>query len=300
MTRAAAIAVVATLGLVAGCAGGGSSRSTTTRAPSTSSTEDVPAPSEQSTPPTTVDPTLQSLVLVAADVPGFKEQAGPSPTRDRSTSCDPAAAPAVKAISAAAAAEGATFERGPDGAVQVSSRGISSPDQAEAALTELVDPKLTACLQADLRAIVEKNSGGGAADAFKMTSAKSKVGGVDQTVILAASASMKDNAGVARTVLLDLVFLRSSGTILVVTYTGPSGMASVAERQRIVAVAGRKLAGSASGTSTTLAGGSTTSSTRRSTTTTTRRSTTTTHPASTTSSTKAATTSTTITTSTTA
>jgi len=286
--------VAAAFAVVAACGGGGGKKATTTSTP-TSGFDSTPS-SEASTS-TTVDPALQSLLLVAADLPSFKEPASPSPTGRRSTSCESTTAPAITALLASPGAEGSTFERGTGGAVKVSSSAISAaPEQATAALTELVDPKVQSCLEADLKAAAEKDLPSGSTLTMKLTSAKATVVGVDQTVVLSGIGTVKGDttastsagssttkAG-AKTVRYDLVFLRSAGTVLVLTYTGPSDQATSTERQKIVAIAAKKLAGTgggATGSSTTVAaGGSTT--TRKGATTTTHKGTTTTKKSTTT------------------
>jgi len=274
---AGSLAITVALAVVAGCSGGGGKLSTTTSSPPSS--DESTTSSEPSTTSTSIDPTLQDVLLVAADVTGFKEQTTKTPTRFRSTTCSSTTAPALNAISTAPTVDGAIFERGADAAVKVSSRAIAAPDKAQAALTELLDPKLAQCLQDDLRAILGNDPASGTIDALKMTVTKATLSGVDQTVTLAGVATAKDNNGAAKPFQLDLVFLRSGSTILVVSYSGPSGVASVAERQRIVVAAGRRLSGSPTGPTTTQPAGGSTSSTRR--TSTTRRVTTTTHQAST-------------------
>jgi len=289
----AALVVAAALAVVAGCGGGGGKKSTTTSGPPSSET-----PTSEQTTSTTIDPALQSLLLVAADLPGFKEPTSASPAARRSTSCESTTAPAVTALFAAPSVEGTTFEKGTGGAVKVSSSAISTTaEQGGAGLTELVDPKVQACLSADLKASAEKDLPTGSTVTLKLTSAKATVAGVEQTVLLSGTGTVKGGDTTAstsgpsstsktstttktKTVVYDLVFLRNGGTILVLTYSGPSDQATSAERQRIVATAAKKLAG-ASGTSSTTTGASSTSTsiggttTSHKSTTTTRRTTTT-------------------------
>jgi len=269
----AALVVAAALAAVPGCGGGGGKKSTTTSVPTSLDT-----PTSEQTTSSTIDPALQSLLLVAADLPGFKEPTSAAQAARRSTSCESTTAPAVTALFAAPSVEGTTFEKGTGGAVKVSSSAIgTTAEQAGAGLTELVDPKVQSCLSADLKASAEKDLPTGSTLTLKLTSAKATVTGVDQTVLLSGTGTLKTDttastsdpsstskssttSKTAKTVVYDQVFLRSGGTILVLTYSGPSDQATSVERQRIVATAAKKLASaSGSGTSSTTTGGSSTS-----------------------------------------
>lgn len=280
----ASLAVAAALGLAA-CGGGDNNAGPTTT--TTPSSLEETTTSVATTTSTTIDPTLKELLLVAEDLPGFKEgTASPDDVKLFQT-CDPAEAPAFKVVYDAPSVDGATFVRGTDDAVSVSSSVISMPaDQAEAGLTELLDEKVVACLQKDLQAIIEKDAASGVTVTVKLTPSKATIAGVDQTVLVSGTVTIK--GGTTQTLRADLVFLRSSGTIVVLDYSGPTALATSAERQKIVAVAGRKLAGAAGGTTSTTeaSGASSTSTSRR--TSTTRRSTTSTRSGSSTSSTRRA------------
>lgn len=283
----ASLAVAAALG-VAACGGGDKNADSTTTTPS--SLEETTT-SLVTTTSTTIDPTLKELLLVAEDLPGFKEGTTPPDDVKLFQTCDPAEAPAFKVVYDAPSVDGATFVRGKDDAVSVSSSVISMPaDQAEAGLTELLDEKVVACLQKDLQAVVEKDAASGVTVTVKLTPSKASIPGVDQTVLLSGTVTIKASA--TESLRADLVFLRSSGTIVVLDYGGPMTLTTSAERQKIVAVAGRKLAAAAGGTTSTTeaSGGSSTSTSRR--TSTTRRSTTSTRSGSSTSSTRRTTTTT--------
>lgn len=280
----ASLAVAAALGLAA-CGGGDNNADPTTT--TTPSSLEETTTSVATTTSTTIDPTLKELLLVAEDLPGFKEGTTPPDDVKLFQTCDPTEAPAFKVVYDAPSVDGATFVRGKDDAVSVSSSVISMPaDQAEAGLTELLDEKVVACLQKDLQAIVEKEAASGVTVTVKLTPSKATISGVDQTVLLSGAVTVKGST--TETLRADLVFLRSSGTIVVLDYGGPTTLATSAERQKIVAVAGRKLAGAAGGTTSTTeaSGGSSTSTSRR--TSTTRRSTTSTRSGSSTSSTRRA------------
>lgn len=282
----ASLAVAAALTIAAGCGGGDKDRAAPV---TTSSSLEETTTSLPTTTSTTIDPALRDLLLVKEDLPsGFEEQSTPSGRPGLFTTCDPATAPAVKALYEAPSADGATFQRGAGGAVKVSSTAIAAgPDQAGPALTELADTKVVECLESDLRALVEKDQPAGSEVTLKLTATKSTVKGSDQTVLLSSTSTAKVDATTS-TVRVDLVFLRRADTVLVVTYAGPTGLTSVAERQKIVAAAAAKLGGGASaGSSTsTSASGSSTSTSRK--TSTTRRSTTSTRSGGTTSSTRRA------------
>lgn len=273
---AASLGLAAALALAAGCGGGGGKDPTTTTAPPPP--EETTTSVEVTTTTTVIDPALQALLLVAADLPGFTEPSSPIPSPDPSTTCDPSEVPAVKAVIEAPGANGATLVKGTNDAVKISSRAISiTPEQAQAGLTELLDPKASSCLESDLRAAVEKEQPAGTTVTLKVASSQSTVAGADQVVVLAGTATVKGDT-VTRTLRYDLAFLRTGGKVLIVTYSGASSLTSNAERQGIVVTAAGKLSGST--TSTTVAGGSTTSTkrtstTRRRTTTTTMRRTTT-------------------------
>jgi hypothetical protein len=270
--------------------GKGASTSTPTTAESTSSS------AEATTTSTTIDPALKALLLVADDLPQFKEAANPSPDQDLFKTCDPAEVPAFKVLYDAPSVDGSTFSRGADDAVEVTSSVTSTTaEQGQAGLDEVLEPKAVECLQTDLQALTDKDKPEGTTATVKVTTAKSTVAGVDQTVLLSTTTTVKQGATTTTTegssttrqsssttkqaatqvIRQDLVFLRLGGTILVVTYLGPSGLTSTTERQRIVAVAAKKLTDGTSGSTSTTTGsgsGSSTSSTRGSSTT--RRSTT--------------------------
>lgn len=268
----AALAVAAAVSLAAGCGRGGQD------APSTTTT-----PAETTLPSTTttvVDDKLKELLLVAADVPEFKEK--PASNEPETGDDDPLARcesqlPAAKAIEEPEV-EGATFVRGAEDAVKVASSATgTTAEKAEAALNELVDPKATACFQQEFSEFFKKDLPAGAEVTAKVAATKSTVAGADQAVLLGTTLTGKGPAGTV-TYRADFVFLRRAGDIVTIFYAGPSNLTTVAERQRIVAAVSKKLG--AGTTSTTASSGSTTSvagtgsSTTRRSTTTTRRSTT--------------------------
>jgi hypothetical protein len=301
--------------LVGACGGGSKKASTTTSTPSTEASTSSSEPTTSST----IDPTLKDLLLVAADLPGFKESSNPTPDQALFKTCDPAEAPAFKAVYDAPKEVGSTFVRGKDDAVQVKSIVSSTTaEKAEAGLTELLDAKALSCLEKDVQALAENGKPAGQTITVKLTSAKSTVTGVDQALLLSGTVTVKSGStsgtsstaptsttsksssttagSGGTTTRLDAVFLRSAGTILEVDYSGPTALATPTERQKIVAVAARKLAAAASGTggsSTTVSGASTSStsgsgsSTTKRSTSTTRQGSSTTKKATTTSSTKA-------------
>lgn len=288
----APFALAVSLALVAGCGGGGK-KSPQLGTPSS----EVSSTTEPATTSTTIDPALQDLLLVAADVPTFKEDtAAVDPAaqgNDPLKQCD-TELPAVKAVDEVPRAEGATFVRGVGNAVSTtSSASVSDAGKAEAALTELVSAEAAACYEAAVAGAVEAGNQAGAKATAKTTATKSSVPGIDQVVLLSSAVTVAATAGKAEAVRYDIVFMRSQGTVVVVVYRGPTTLTSVAERQKIVGAVSKKLAASVpgstgtSGSSTSVTGGGS-STTKRSTTTTRRSSTTTssTTKASTTSSTK--------------
>lgn len=286
---APSLGFAAALALAAGCGGGGGKKATTTSA--TPVAEETTTSVEVATTTTTIDPSLQALLLVAADLPGFKDPTIPTPSNQPSTTCDPADVPGVTAIIEAPGVNGTTLVKEANDAVKVSSRVVSvTPDQAQGSLTELLDPKAASCLESDLRAVVEKEQPAGTTVTLKLTTSQSTAAGADQVVILGGTATVKGDT-VTRTLRHDIGFLRAGGTVLVVTYSGPSSSASTAERQGIVVTAAGKLSASTTSTTVGAAGGST-SSTRRTSTTRRRSTTTTMRRATTTSSTQKATTTT--------
>lgn len=271
---AASLAVATTLALMAGCGGGdGKKAATTTSGPPPS--EETTTSVELTTTTTAVDPALQALLLTASDLPGFKEQSGATTTTTTpttTTTCDATEVPAVKAILEAPTANGATLVKGANDAVKVSSRALkTTPEQAQSGLTELVDTKAEDCLASDLKALVEKEQPAGTTVTLKLTTAQSTVAGSEQTVIVSGAATVKADT-VSRTLRQDLVFLRTAGTVVVISYGGPSSLATTAERQGIIVTAAAKLSGSTTSTTSASGTGRSTSSTRR--TATTRRSTT--------------------------
>lgn len=275
------LAVVAAALLAAGCGGGGSNTPATS---ATSATVDEPT-----TTSTTIDPALRDLLLVAADVPEFKEKESSEPKPegdDPLTSCT-AELPAPAALDGAPQVTGDTFVRGAQDAVLTSSKVVATTaDKATALLDQLLEERATTCLEPVFRSAAEKTAEGSDVTT-KVTATKSSVAGADQTVLVSATSTVKTSAA-SRDVRNDMVFLRRGGEIITVFYSGPTNLTSVQERQRIVAAISKKLGGGTSGTSTTsgsstsMAGGGT-STTRRATTTT-RRATTTTARATTTSS----------------
>ena len=275
----ATLAFAAAVALASACGGddeGTTAEATTTVVPSSTTT--------------TIDPALRDLLLVAADVPMFKEEAATEPKEEKEKTfavCQAAEAPAANALTAEPEVDGSTFVRGAQGTVKVSSSvTATTPEKAEAALTELADPKLSGCYESDLRAAIEKDVPTASELQVKLTQTKSEVAGADQAVLLSAAVNYTSE-GTARAVRSDLVLLRRQGTIVAIFYNGPSDLTTVAERQRIVAAVSKKLGGDTSGSTTTSGTGSSTSSTsRRSTSSTTRGSTTSSTRASTTSSTR--------------
>ena len=289
MSATRALVVGAAMALVAaGCGGDGDKAATTTSSPPTSEETTTTLPATTTT--TALGPELEKLLLVEADLPNFEEQAeGPAEADDDddiTEICDATETPALTALEGEPEATGKTFERGSGIPVEVSSfAGKTTPEKAEAAMDELLDPKVRKCLEDDFRAEVGQDLPAGVTATVNVTSTETKLTGLDQVVVLSAIASVR-GAGGTQSFRFDLVFLRLGGTIVIVSYGGGGG-ASVAERQRIVSTAARKLRGTTtSGTSTTRATGGTgsTSSTSRSSTT--RRSTTTTRQGSTTSTTR--------------
>jgi len=265
----AALALAAAVTLAAGCGGGDKAK------PPVASTVVEPT-----TTTTVSDARLRELLLVAADVPEFKERppsTEPEDEEDPFTKCA-TDLPAAKALENEPEAEGATFVRAPEDAVEVSSEATgTTPDKAEAAVTELLEPKKATCFETALRAALEKAVPAGAQVTPKATVTKASVAGADQAVLLSIAATVKAE-GKTTGYRVDLVFLRRGGDIVIVFYSGPTNLTSVAERQRIVAAVSKKLGGGTSSTSTTSSsssGGSSTSvsgggssTTRRSTTTT--------------------------------
>ena len=241
------------------------------------------APPATTTPETTVANTttttgnedeLKKLLLVAADVPEFKEKPAsnePEDDFDPFARCE-AELPALKAVADAPEVEGASFVRAPEDAVEVgSSATATTPEKAEALLNELADPKTGGCFETAFSEALKKEVPAGAEVTPKVTATKSSVAGADQTVLLSIAATVR-GGGQTSTFRADLVFLRRAGDVVIVTYSGPTNLTSVAERQRIVAAVSKKLGG---GTTATTAGSASTSSTRGGSSTT-RRSTTTT------------------------
>ncbi len=265
-----ALAVAAAVTLAAGCGRGEQDALSTTT-----------TPAETTLPSTTtvVDDDLRELLLVAADVPEFKEKPA---SNEPETDDDPLARcenqlPAARAIEEPEV-EGATFVRGAEDAVKVSSSATgTTPGKAEAALNELADPKTTACFQQEFSEFFKDAVPAGAEVAAKITATKSTVAGADQAVLVGTTITARGPAGTVA-YRADFVFLRRAGDIVTIFYVGPSNLTTVAERQRIVAAVSKKLGGgttattSSSGSTTSVAG--TGSSTTRRSTTTTRRSTT--------------------------
>ena len=276
MSASRALVVGAAMALVAAGCGGDGDKAATTTSPTTSEETTTTLPATTTT--TEVEPALESLLLVKADLPNFKEQAeDPAEAEDDDASeiCDDTETPALTALDGEPEATGKTFERGSPLPVEVSSfAGKTTPEKAKAALDELVDPKVRKCFEDEFRADLGKDLPAGVTVTVKVTSTETTLTGIDQVAVLSAVGSVK-GPGATQSFRVDLVFLRVDGTILGVTYGG-AGPTSVAERQRIVTTAARKLTGTTtSGTSTTRAGGSgSTSTTSRSSTT--RRSTSTT------------------------
>ncbi len=280
----AILAFAAAAAVASGCGGDDdepTAEVTTTVLPSTTTT-------------TAVDPALRDLLLVAADVPMFTEETGAAPKEEKERTfavCQPAEAPAANALTTEPEVDGSTFVRGAQGAVKVSSSvTATTPEKAEAALTELIDPKLTACYESDLRAGIEKDVPTATDLKVKLTATRSEVAGAEQAVLLSATINYTSE-GTARDVRSDLVLLRRQGTIVAIFYNGPMDLTSTAERQRIVAAVSKKLGGDTTGSSTTTGSGSSTSGTGRGSSTS-QRSTSSTARGSTTSSSRATTTST--------
>jgi len=269
------------LAVAAGCGGGGNKSTTTTS--TLPPPEETTTSFESTTTTVAVDPALQALLLVAADLPGFKEQTSASPSERPSTTCEAAEVPEVKAVLAAPTISGATLVKSSTDAVEVSSRALSVPrEQASGGLSQLLDSKAATCLENDLRALVERDQPGGTTVTVKVATSQLTVAGADQAVVVAGTATVKADT-VSRTLRAELAFLRTGGTIVVISYAGPTGLTSASERQGIIATAAGKLSGSTTSTSTAVgSGGSSTSSTRR--TATTRRATTSTRRSTTTSS----------------
>ncbi|MEJ7763918.1 MAG: hypothetical protein WKF86_00315 [Acidimicrobiales bacterium] len=207
---------------------------------------------------TTIDPALREFLLVAADVPEFKEETTASPKAEEETFqvCQQADAPAAHGLIEEPDVDGATFVRGLEDAVKVSSSvTASTPGKAEAALDELTDAKISACYEADVLADVEKETPGASDITVKLTTTKSTVAGADQAALLSAAVSFKFD-GKAESARSDFVLLRREGTIVSVFYSGPTNLTSTSERLRIVAAVSKKLGGDSSGTSTTSGSGS--------------------------------------------
>jgi len=277
----AAVVIAASLALAPGC--GGEKKKVSDAPPTT-----VPASTT-----TTIDPLLKELLLVADDLPKFKEQASTAPQPDDETFavCEPADAPAAYALIDEPEVKGATFVRGPEDAVEVSSSAASTtPAKAEAALDELTDSKLTGCIESDVRSAIEKEVPSATDVVVKLTATKPTVAGADQAALLSSAITFKVD-GKSGAVRSDFVLLRRQGTIVAIFYSGATNLTSTGERQSIVAAVSRKLGGDTSGTSTTSGSGSgsSTSSTGGGGASTTRRSTSTTR-GSTTSSTSGGTT----------
>jgi len=255
-----AAAIATALAVVAACGGGGGSSATTTSAPPSSEAPSTSA--EPTTTTTAIDPALQQLLLQAEDLTGFKKAAEPDPGNpDDPRLCDPAEAPAQKPLDDGPNADGPTLERESNADVEVTSFAArATPDEAQAAMDELLDAKVKQCIEEDLKTVLEQEGATpGASYAVKTTPSRSTVSGVDQVVVLASTITV--SGAVSQTLRADFVLLRSGGTVLGVQYFGPAGATSVTERQRIVAVAARKLAATAPGTSTTAGAGGSTSST---------------------------------------
>jgi len=233
---------------------------------------------------TTIDPALRELVLVAADLPKFKEETT-APAKDEETFavCEPTDAPASYALVDEPSVDGANFARGPEGAVSVSSTATATtPQKAEAAITELTDPKLTGCYESDVRKGIEKDVPAASEITVKLAVTKPSVAGVDQAAVLSAAIAFKAN-GKPGAVRSDFVLLRRQGIILSFFYSGATNLASAAERQGIIAAAAKKLSGDTSVTSTTSGSGSSSTSISAGGSSTTRRSSSTTSKGSTTS-----------------
>jgi len=192
---------------------------------------------------------------VAADVPMFTEQAEGEAKEEKETFafCQPADAAAANALTEDPEVRGETFQRGADGAVKVSSSVTgSTPDKAEAALDELGAPEVSTCFEAQVRADVEKDVPTATDIKVKVTPVKSEVSGADQAVLLGATITYKEGDTVTiRSLRRDTVLLRRQGTVIAIFYSGPAGLTTVEERQRIVAAVSKKLGGGSTGPSTT-------------------------------------------------
>ena len=283
-SRGTAALAVAALTLAAGCGRGDKTSSPETTAPTDTT---VPA----TTTTTSNEDELRKLLLVATDVPEFKEKAAtadpPEEEDDPFVKCE-AELPALKALDDAIEVEGDTFVRGPEDGVEVSSDVTgTTPEKAEAAVNELLEPKTATCFQTAITDAVKKELPAGVEVTPKLTITRSSVAGADQAVLASFTGTVRAR-GQAVGFRSDFVVLRRDGEIVTVYYAGPTNLTSAGERQRIVAAVSKKLGGDTTATTS----GSTTSSTAASRSSTTRRSTTTTRR-STTSSSQASTTSTT-------
>lgn len=268
--RSVTVTAAALVGIT-GCGGGGEKASTTT--PSTAA-ELTTSSVETTTTTRVIDPALQGLLLTASDLPGFKEQAssGPDGGGDGFSTCDPAAFPGIAALESAPSIDGVTFERGPEGAVEVASGVASaSPEDAEKVLTAFLDPKVASCFESDIRASVGKDLPAGVTVDIKTSASKATLAGIDQAVVVAIAATVKRPGG-TKAIRADLAFLRKAGTVVYISYFGVGTAATAAERQRIVSIAAGKLAGPPAPTSTSTTAATRSSTTKRpGTTTTTRR-----------------------------
>jgi hypothetical protein len=179
----------------------------------------------------------RSVVLTAADVPGFTRAAPTTESSpDPQLACAKEAPTLVATTNSPTKVEGETFERGPDGDLTVSSTAdVLDPAQATTLLAELASPKLAACFQRAFRDAFNAELGGQASLTVKVVPSSSPVAGAEQAASLDIQGTVSA-AGNRVPMHFRWSFVRKQGTVATLDYGAFGAGYDKAEHDRLLAL----------------------------------------------------------------
>lgn len=184
----------------------------------------------------------KSLVLTAADLPGFTTKAPtPDDNADPLNTCARTAPMLSSAVDSPNDAPGDDFERGADGAVAVGSDGdVLDPVLASTYLKELAGPSLAACFQRVIKAEIVKGLPKGVTATISVVPGTAPVAGAEQAVSLDIKGKVSGGS-VALLIRLRLDVLRKQGAIVSLSYAAFGVPFDQAEHDRLLALLASRL-----------------------------------------------------------
>jgi hypothetical protein len=226
-----------------GACGGGGTTSQADLATTLVPTSTLPATTTTLSPAELAKKKAASIVLVAADVPGFTK-AAPTPDDTSPSALDRCEklTPALNSLDTDPnKVTGDSFERA-DGSVSVESDALVIDDLARAkkAVDELSTSQVARCLESGMKLDVAKGLAPGTTVTVKAAPFKPTVPGAEQVGGLTLTLNVKTPQG-AVPFVYSAVQLRKAGVLASVFYGGPTMFAESAELSRLLALVASRM-----------------------------------------------------------